>query len=398
MCATGSAPFDPETLMIRDHDTLQAFVSQLRRFVEERLIPREAEVAETDRIPPEIVAEMREMGLFGMSIPEEFGGLGLTMEEEVNVAFEFGRTSPAFRSLVGTNNGIGSQGIVIDGTPEQKASYLPRLASGEIVGSFALTEPDVGSDAGSLRTHARRVDGGYVINGTKRYITNAPHAGLFTVFARTVPDSTHAGGVSAFLVEGGTPGLKIGKIDKKMGQKGAHTADVIFDDCFVPETALLGGRENVGFKTAMKVLDRGRLHIGAVCVGVAYRLIEESLRYAMDRKQFGQPISEFQLVQAMLADSRTEAYAGKAMVLETSRRKDLGENVATDAACCKLYCSEMVGRVADRAVQIHGGAGYIAEYAVERFYRDVRLFRIYEGTSQIQQLVIARNMIKEARA
>jgi acyl-CoA dehydrogenase len=231
--------------MIRDHDTLQAFVAQLRRFVEERLIPRESEVAETDRIPPEIVAEMREMGLFGMSIPEEFGGLGLTMEEEVNVAFEFGRTSPAFRSLVGTNNGIGSQGIVIDGTPEQKAHYLPRLASGEIVGSFALTEPDVGSDAGSLRTFARRVDGGYVINGTKRYITNAPQAGLFTVFARTVPDSTHAGGVSAFLVDGGTPGLKIGKIDKKMGQKGAHTADVIFDDCFVPESALLGGRENV---------------------------------------------------------------------------------------------------------------------------------------------------------
>ncbi|KAA2237743.1 acyl-CoA dehydrogenase family protein [Salinarimonas soli] len=384
--------------MIRDPDTLQAFVSQLRRFVEERLIPREAEVAETDRIPPDIVSEMREMGLFGMSIPEDFGGLGLTMEEEVTVAFEFGRTSPAFRSLVGTNNGIGSQGIVIDGTPEQKAYYLPRLASGEIVGSFALTEPDVGSDAGSLRTNARRVDGGYVINGTKRYITNAPHAGLFTVFARTDPDSKHAGGVSAFLVDGGTPGLKIGKIDKKMGQKGAHTADVIFEDCFVPESALLGGRENVGFKTAMKVLDRGRLHIGAVCVGVAYRLIEESLRYAMDRKQFGQPISEFQLVQAMLADSRTEAYAGKAMVLETARRKDLGENVATDAACCKLFCSEMVGRVADRAVQIHGGAGYIAEYAVERFYRDVRLFRIYEGTSQIQQLVIARNMVKEARA
>ena len=397
MCATGSAPFAPETPMIRDHDTLQAFVAQLRRFVEERLIPRESEVAETDRIPPEIVAEMREMGLFGMSIPEEFGGLGLTMEEEVNVAFEFGRTSPAFRSLVGTNNGIGSQGIVIDGTPEQKAHYLPRLASGEIVGSFALTEPDVGSDAGSLRTFARRVDGGYVISGTKRYITNAPQAGLFTVFARTVPDSTHAGGVSAFLVDGGTPGLKIGKIDKKMGQKGAHTADVIFDDCFVPESALLGGRENVGFKTAMKVLDRGRLHIGAVCVGVAYRLIEESLNYAMDRKQFGQPISEFQLIQAMLADSRTEAYAGKAMVLETARRKDLGENVATDAACCKLFCSEMVGRVADRAVQVHGGAGYIADYAVERFYRDVRLFRIYEGTSQIQQLVIARNMIKEAR-
>jgi acyl-CoA dehydrogenase len=320
------------------------------------------------------------------------------MEEEVNVAFELGRTSPAFRSLIGTNNGIGSQGIVIDGTPEQKARYLPRLASGDIVGSFALTEPDVGSDAGSLRTTARRADGGYALNGTKRYITNAPHAGLFTVFARTDPDSKHAGGVSAFLVEGNRPGLKIGKIDKKMGQKGAHTADVIFEDCFVPESALLGGRENVGFKTAMKVLDRGRLHIAAVCVGVAYRLVDESLRYAMERTQFGQPIAEFQLVQAMLADSRTEAYAGRAMVLETARAKDDGVNVATDAACCKLFCSEMVGRVADRAVQVHGGAGYIADYAVERFYRDVRLFRIYEGTSQIQQLVIARGMIKEARA
>ena len=384
--------------MIRDPDMLESFVAQVRRFVDERLIPREAEVAETDAIPQDVIAAMREMGLFGMSIPEEFGGLGLTMEEEVNVALEFGRTSPAFRSLVGTNNGIGSQGIVMDGTPEQKARYLPRLASGEIVGSFALTEPDVGSDAGSLRTSARRTQGGWLLNGTKRYITNAPHAGLFTVFARTDPESRNAGGVSAFLVEGGVPGLRLGKADKKMGQRGAHTSDVIFEDCFVPDDGLLGGREGQGFKTAMKVLDRGRLHIAAVCVGVAYRLIEESLRYAMERKQFGQPIAEFQLIQAMLADCRTEAYAGRCMVLESSRKKDAGENVATDAACCKLFCSEMVGRVADRAVQIHGGAGYIADYAVERFYRDVRLFRIYEGTSQIQQLVIARNMIREARA
>jgi acyl-CoA dehydrogenase len=384
--------------MIRDPGTLDAFVSQLRRFVEDRLIPREAEVAETDRIPPEIVDEMRRMGLFGMSIPEEYGGLALTMEEEVHVAFELGRTSPAFRSLIGTNNGIGSQGLVMDGTPEQKRRYLPRLASGEIVGSFALTEPDVGSDAGSLRTTARRENRGWVLNGTKRYITNAPEAGLFTVFARTDPESRNAGGVSAFLVEAETPGLTLGKVDRKMGQKGAHTADVVLADCHVPEDALLGGRENEGFRTAMKVLDRGRLHIAAVCVGVAYRLVDEALRFALNRKQFGQAIAEFQLVQAMLADSRTEAYAGRCMVLETARAKDRSEAVATDAACCKLYCSEMVGRVADRAVQIHGGAGYIAEYAVERFYRDVRLFRIYEGTSQIQQLVIARNMIREARA
>jgi acyl-CoA dehydrogenase len=385
--------------MIRDAGILDAFLAQLRRFVEERLIPHEAEVAESDRIPPGIVSEMRAMGLFGMSVPEEFGGLGLTMEEEVRVAFEFARTSPAFRSLVGTNNGIGSQGLVMDGTPEQKAKYLPRLASGEIVGSFALTEPDVGSDAGSLKTRATRSASGWVLNGTKRYITNAPHAGLFTVFARTNPGIKGAGGVSAFLVEGGTPGLKLGKIDRKMGQRGAHTCDVIFEDCEVPADAILGGPdcEGKGFKTAMKVLDRGRLHIAAVCVGAAERLIEESLRYAMERRQFGQPIAEFQLIQAMLADSKAEAYAGRCMVLESARAKDDGRSVATEAAACKLFCSEMVGRVADRAVQIHGGAGYIQEYAVERFYRDVRLFRIYEGTTQIQQLVIARNMIKGAR-
>lgn len=383
--------------MALDPETLQQLLDTVGRFVRERLVPLEHKVAEDDAIPPEIVAEMRELGLFGLSVPEEYGGLGLTMTEEVQVAFELGGTSPAFRSLIGTNNGIGSQGIVIDGTPEQKSRYLPKLASGEIVGAFALTEPEAGSDAGSLRTSARRDGDHYVLNGTKRFITNAPHAGLFTVFARTNPDEPGARGVSAFLVEAGTPGLTIGKTDKKMGQKGAHTADVIFEDCRVPAANIIGGKEGQGFKTAMKVLDRGRLHIASVCVGVAERLIRDSLHYAMERKQFGQPIAEFQLVQAMLADCRTEAYAGRCMVLETARRKDAGVDVATEAACCKLYCSEMVGRVADRAVQIHGGAGYIAEYGVERFYRDVRLFRIYEGTSQIQQLVIARNMIREAQ-
>jgi acyl-CoA dehydrogenase len=382
--------------MALDKDVLDQLLDTLGRFVREKLVPLEHKVAEDDAIPPEVIAAMREMGLFGLSIPEEYGGLGLSMSDEVQVAFQLGQTSPAFRSLIGTNNGIGSQGIVIDGTEEQKQNYLPRLAAGEIVGAFALTEPESGSDAGSLRTTARRDGDHFILNGTKRYITNAPQAGLFTVFARTDLDSRDARGVSAFLVEAGTPGLSLGPIDKKMGQKGAHTCDVIFEDCRVPASAILGGKEGQGFKTAMKVLDRGRLHIGAVCVGLAERLIRDSLSYAMERKQFGQPLAEFQLIQAMLADSRAEAYAARCMVVETARRRDDGQNVNTDAACCKMFSTEMVGRVADRAVQIHGGAGYIADYGIERFYRDVRLFRIYEGTTQIQQLVIARNMIREA--
>jgi acyl-CoA dehydrogenase len=386
--------------MALDQDTLTQLLDTVERFVTERLRPLEHRVAEEDRVPDEVVAEMRELGLFGLSIPEEYGGLGLTMAEEAQVAFRLGRTSPAFRSILGTNNGIGSQGLVIDGTAEQKARYLPRLASGEIIGSFALTEPEAGSDAGSLKTMARR-DGndGFVINGAKRFITNAPEAGLFTLFARTDPESRDARGVSAFVIEADTPGITIGATDRKMGQKGAHTADVTFEDVRVPADAIIGGsaKEGQGFKTAMKVLDRGRLHISAVCVGVAERLIDDSLRYAMERKQFGQAIAEFQLVQAMLADSKAEAYAARCMVEETARRKDAGANVSTEAACAKMFASEMVGRVADRAVQIHGGAGYVADYGIERFYRDVRLFRIYEGTTQIQQLVIARNMIREAK-
>lgn len=379
-----------------DPETLQQFLSALERFVRERLVPHEAQVSDDDAIPPQIVAEMKEMGLFGMSIPEEYGGLGLTMSEEVAAAFILGKTSPAFRSLVGTNNGIGSQGIVLDGTENQKRKYLPRLASGEIIASFALTEPDAGSDAASVRTSARRDGDHYVLNGTKRYITNAPCAGLFTVFARTDPGSHGAGGVTAFLVEAGALGLSLGVIDRKMGQRGSHTCDVIFDGCRVPAEAILGGVEGQGFKTAMKVLDRGRLHISAICVGAADRLIRDSLAYAMNRKQFGGPIAEKQLVQAMLADSEAETYAARCMVEETARRRDRGQNVSTEAACCKMFASEMVGRVADRAVQIHGGAGYMVDYGIERFYRDVRLFRIYEGTTQIQQTVIARNMIRAA--
>ncbi|SFY19602.1 acyl-CoA dehydrogenase family protein [Azotobacter vinelandii] len=382
--------------MIRDPETLNLLLDSVSRFVRERLIPNEELVAETDTIPTDIVAEIRELGLFGLSIPEQYGGLNLTMEEEVLVAFEIARTSPAFRSLMGTNNGIGSQGIVIDGTEEQKQHYLPLLAAGEIIGSFALTEPGSGSDAASLRTTAVREGDHYVLNGTKRFITNAPEASIFTVMARTDQGMKGAGAISAFIVEAGTPGLSLGKIDKKMGQKGAHTCDVIFENCRVPASNLIGGQEGVGFKTAMRVLDKGRLHIAAVCVGAAERMLEDALRYAMERVQFGKAIAEFQLIQAMLADSKAEIYAARSMVLDAARRRDAKEDVSTEASCCKLFASEMCGRVADRCVQIHGGAGYVSDYAAERFYRDVRLFRIYEGTSQIQQLVIARNMLKAA--
>ncbi|WP_116522947.1 acyl-CoA dehydrogenase family protein [Achromobacter insuavis] len=379
--------------MALDTETLTLLLDAVRRFVHERLIPAEDELAASGQVPPDIVAEMRELGLFGLSISPDHGGLGLTMEEEVKVVFELGQTSPAFRSLAGTNIGIGSQAIVLAGTDEQRARYLPRLASGELIGSFALTEPDAGSDAMALRLAAERDGDHYVLNGTKRYITNAPIAGLFSVMARTAPER-RANSISCFLVEAGTPGLIIGKPDKKMGQAGALTSDVVFDNCRVPASALLGGEEGNGFRTSMRVLDKGRLHISALCVGIADRLLRDAVKYAAERKQFGQPIAEFQLIQAMIADSQAELYAARCMVLDAARLRDRGENTTMQAACCKLYATEMVGRVADRAVQIHGGAGYMSEYAVERFYRDVRLFRIFEGTSQIQQLVIAREVIK----
>lgn len=348
--------------MALDPDTLEQLLDTVRRFVRERLVPLEADVAANDQVPADLIEEMRELGLFGLSIPESYGGLGLTVSEEIRVVRELGWTSPAFRSVFGTNVGIGSQGIVIDGTEEQKAAWLPRLATGEVIASFALTEPEAGSDAGSLRTSARRDGDDYVLNGTKRYITNAPHAGIFTVMARTNPDEPGARGVSAFIVESNSAGLSVGPHDKKMGQQGAHTADVVFVDCRVPAANIIGGVEGQGFKTAMKVLDRGRLHMGAIANGIAERLIDESVRYALQREQFGKPIGEFQLVQAMLADSRTEAYASRTMVSDAARRFDEGESISTEAACCKLYSTEMVGRVADRAVQIFGGAGYMAEY------------------------------------
>lgn len=383
--------------MALDPETLAQLLDSLRQFVERRLLPAEALVAETDEIPADIIQDMRDMGLFGLTIPQDYGGLGLSMAEEVALIFEIGRAAPAFRSVFGTNIGIGSQGIVVDGTPEQKAAYLPRLASGALIGSFALTEPEVGSDAGAVRTSARRDGDAYVLNGTKRFITNAPSAGVFTVMARTDPNSKGAAGVSAFIVEAGTPGLSIGKPEKKMGQQGAHVADVIFEECRVPASALIGGREGQGFKTAMKVLDKGRLNIAASCVGLAERIIDDMMDFAVQRQQFGKAIAEFQMLQAMFADSRAEAYAARCMVEDAARRRDAGENVSVAASCAKMYASEMVGRVADRNVQVHGGAGYIRAYRAEQLYRDVRLFRIYEGTTQIQQAIIARAMTQEAR-
>ena len=381
--------------MIRDQATLNQLIDVIARFVRERLVPAENQLAEEARLPADILQEMKDLGLFGLTIAEEYGGLGLTMEEEILVAIELGRTSPAFRSIMGTNNGIGSAAIVFSGTAAQKQKYLPKYASGEWISCFCLTEPEAGSDAAALKTTATREGDFYILNGTKRYITNAAVADTFNVMARTNPDIKGARGISSFIVEKGTPGIALGAIDKKMGQSGSLTCDVIFEDCAVPAENIIG-EEGEGFITAMKVLDRGRLHISGVSVGVAERLIADALDYAIQRKQFGKPIAEQQLIQAMLADSQTETYAAKCMTLETARKRDNGDNISTESSACKLFATEMVGRVADRSVQIHGGAGYMAEYAVERFYRDVRLFRLYEGTSQIQQIIIARNMIKSA--
>ena len=379
--------------MALETETRDQLLDTVRRFVRETCVPLEAKTAEDDRVPDAVIAQMRELGLFGLSIPEEFGGLGLTMEEEVLVAMELGHTSPAFRSVIGTNVGIGSQGVVMFGNDTQKREWLPKLASGEVIASFALTEPEAGSDAASLRTTAIRDGNHYVVNGTKRFITNANRAGMFTLMARSDRLKKGASGISAFIVPANTKGISVGKPEKKMGQQGAHICDVVFENARVPASLLLGP-EGEGFKVAMQVLDRGRLHISGVCVGVAQRLIGESVNYAREREQFGQRIGDFQLIQAMLADSQTEAYAARCMVLDAAKKRDAGQNVTMESACAKYYASEMVGRVADRAVQIFGGAGYVADYGIERFYRDVRIFRIYEGTSQVQQLVIARNLLK----
>jgi len=384
--------------MALDQDTFLQVKDAVARFVRERLIPAEDIVEETNEVPESIIQEMRELGLFGLSIPEEYGGLGLNMSQECQVIHELCNASISFRSVIGTTVGIGSQGLVMTGTEEQKQEYLPRLASGEISSAFCLTEPGAGSDAASLSTTAIKDGDDYVLNGTKRFITNALRAGMLTVMARTDTSKKGASGISAFLVDPKTPGITIAKADDKMGQRGTKTSDVIFEDARVPASALMGGEEGQGFYTAMRVLDRGRLHLSSVSTGISERILQEALNYAAERKQFGKAIGEFQLVQAMLADSQADLYAGKSMTMDAAQKYDNDEDIAMLAACCKMFTTEAAGRIADKAVQIHGGAGYMSEYKVERFYRDVRLLRLYEGTTQIQQLVIARKMLKSVNA
>ncbi|MEO8755540.1 MAG: acyl-CoA dehydrogenase family protein, partial [Casimicrobiaceae bacterium] len=377
-------------------ENIRPMVDAVRRFVREALIPAEHQVEEDDDIPKHITDQLGELGLFGMTIPEKYEGLGLTMYEEARVVFEIGYASPVFRSYFGTSNGVGTLGILKDGTEEQRQRYLPPIAKGKMLASFCLTEPDAGSDAAALVSKATRDGDHYVINGSKRFTTNSPHAGVFTVFARTAPKDAGSAGISAFLVERDTPGITVAPHYKKMGFRGSHTADVIFEDCRVPASALLGGREGVGFKTAMKSLDHARLHMAAVAVGLSQRLIDEGVRYASERKQFGKPIASFQMIQAMLADSEAEAFAARAMVEKAARDMDAGMRIVKESACCKYFATETVWRIADRVMQIHGGYGYIKEYPIERLFRDARLLRIYEGTSQIQQIIIAREMLREA--
>lgn len=383
--------------MALDTETLSQLVDLVRRYTREKLVPLEGQVAEQDEVPAEIIADFREMGLFGLSTPERFGGLGLGSAEEIEVMLELCWASAAFRSIVGISLGLGSQSILTDGTPEQQEAWLPRIASGEVITSFCLTEPDSGSDSAALLTRAERDGDSYVINGSKRYITNGPLAGLFIVMARTSPERLPSNAhITAFLVPSGTPGLRLGARDRKMGQAGAWSCDVYFEDVRVPASAIIGGAEGRGFLTAMKSLDRGRINVAAVCVGQARRILFEATRFAVERRQFGQPIGSYQLIQAMLADSQADLYAAECMLRDVARRYDAGERVSLEASCAKLFCSEMVGRIADRAVQIHGGAGYMRDSVVERLYRDVRLFRIYEGTTQIQQLIIGKELVRRA--
>jgi acyl-CoA dehydrogenase len=378
-----------------DRETFDAFIDQLQRYVRERLIPAEKAILETDLIPDAILTEMRDMGLFGLTMPEEYGGSAMNVSQYIETIRQLSYAMPAFRSIISINIGMTCSALVKSGTAEQKAHWLPRLAAGEIA-SFGLTEPGSGSDSAAMATTAVRSGNGYVLNGTKRYITNAPFARVALIMARTnkeaLPKNAH---VSAFLVPMDTPGISVGTSDKKMGQAGSHIADIIMEDVHVSGDALLGGEEGKGFQTAMQSLDNGRLSVAAAATGYARRMLDTAIRYANERKAFGEPIANFQLIQAMLADSETEIYAAECMIADATRRADAGENILRKAAAAKMFASEMCGRVADRCVQIHGGAGYLAEYEAERFFRDARIYRIYEGTTQILQLVIAKNMLRE---
>jgi acyl-CoA dehydrogenase len=390
--------FDPEAALIREPEQFDQFLASVGEFVRDRCIPAEERTEQEDAVPEPLVEQMRRAGYFGWSIPEEYGGSGLTTEELVLAAFELSQCTPAFRARVGTNTGIGSSALITHGTEAQRKRYLPGLANGTLTGCFALTEPNAGSDATALETTAVRDGDGYRLNGTKCFITNAPIADLFTVFARTSGGPRGAEGISAFLVERDTPGLTTGSPYRKMGQAGSPVGEVRLTDCRVPADALLGGLEGSGFSAAMTTLTKQRIHLAALCVGPALRALTEAVRHAVQRRQFGQRIADFQLVQGMVADSRTDIYAARSMVLDAARLHDQGEDVRMQASMCKYFASEMCGRVTDRAVQILGGHGYLTGSTVERLYRDVRLFRLYEGTSQIHQVTIAKLATRELSA
>jgi acyl-CoA dehydrogenase len=379
-----------------DDDDFQQILAQTRQFVRTAVVPREQEILATDRVPDDLRDQAKNMGLFGYAIPQEWGGLGLDITQDVELAMELGYTSLALRSMFGTNNGIAGQVLVGFGTDEQKARWLEALASGKVA-SFALTEPGAGSNPAGLRTKAIRDGADWMITGEKRFITNAPVADLFVVFARTRPADDAGPGIAVFLVPADTAGVEVGAKDAKMGQEGAWTADVRFTDVRVPAGALVGGSEDVGYRAAMTSLARGRIHIAALAVGTAQRALDESVTYAATATQGGTPIGNFQLVQAMLADQQTGVMAGRALVRDAARLwiTDQDRRIAPSAA--KVFCTEMAGKVADLAVQIHGGSGYMREVPVERIYRDVRVLRLYEGTSEIQRLIIGSNLVKAAQ-
>ena len=382
--------------MIRNPGQLEALLADTRAFVRECWHPIENQIEQLDEVPEDIVKELQQRGFFGWSIPQAYGGLGLSTEELILAAFEISQASVALRARVGTNTGIGSEALVADGTEDQKQRWLPCMATGELTGCLALTEPEAGSEATNVQTTASLKGEHYILNGRKCYITNAPIADVFTVVARTELGSKGSAGLSAFIVERDTPGLRTGPPYKKMGQAGSPVSDVYFENCAIPTGNLIGGKEGVGFKTIMKVLNKQRLHLSALCTGPAIRMLDLAIEHTQNRQQFGQPVGNFQLLQAMVADSQTEIYAAKSMILEAARARDRGEDVALTASMCKYFASEMCGRVADRCVQMFGGAGYIADFSpIERYYRDVRLFRLYEGTSQIHQMNIAKHVLRE---
>ena len=383
-----------------DADTFEQFHEQLQRYVRERLIPAEKDVIANDKIPADIVDEMKDMGLFGLTVPEEYGGAGLNVTQYAQTVKTMAYAAPAFRSIFSINVGMFNSAIKNGGTEAQKAEWWPRIAGGEIA-CFGLTEPGSGSDSAAMQTTAKPdPDGnGWILNGSKRYITNAPHADVALIMARTekeaLPKNAH---VSAFIVPMDTPGMSTGSPDHKMGQAGSLVSDVYLEDVHVPGDALLGGETGQGFRFAMQSLDNGRISVGAASTGYARRALDSALRYANERQAFGEPIANFQLIQQMLAESWTEIYAAEAMMADVTARVDRGENTIKHAAAFKVFASEMCGRVVDRVVQIYGGAGYLTEYDAERFFRDARLYRIYEGTTQILQLQVAKRMLREFAA